>query len=251
VNRGTSVATIVNSAGATLYDIGNDIGTSLDAGREFVESGGVADGTVVSGGIFSVLGGGFADGTVLDKGAVQVLQGGGVDNATVSGGTMLVQGATIGTTLESGREIVGAGGTADSTIISNGTLNIAPGAAVGGATPVTFTSGGDGTLRLDASSSFQAHFGPIAGFAGKDQFDLSDIAFGPNVGTTLEFTEANNNTSGTLTVSDGTHTANLLLLGQYVTAQFAISSDSHGGTLITDPPLAPSGPALHAPWLTA
>jgi hypothetical protein len=47
-----------------------------------------------------------------------------------------------------------------------------------------------------------------------------------------------------LTVSDGTHTANLLLLGQYVAAQFAMSSDGHGGTLITDPPLPQQ--TLHA-----
>jgi hypothetical protein len=45
------------------------------------------------------------------------------------------------------------------------------------------------------------------------------------------------NTSGTLTVSDGTHTTNLTLLGQYATAQFNLTSDGHGGTLVTDPPL--------------
>jgi hypothetical protein len=47
-------------------------------------------------------------------------------------------------------------------------------------------------------------------------------------------------------VNDGTHTANLLLLGQYAAAQFAMSSDGHGGTLIADPPV-PQQPMLLGP----
>lgn len=62
------------------------------------------------------------------------------------------------------------------------------------------------------------------------------IAFGP--GTTLGFVEAPSNTSGTLTVSDGTHTAAILLLGQYLAANFTKQSDGNGGTLITDPPVS-------------
>ena len=61
---------------------------------------------------------------------------------------------------------------------------------------------------------------------------LVDIAFGAN--TTLAYTDAGNNT-GTLTVTDGTNTANIALLGQYVAADFALSAFG-GGTLITDPP---------------
>ena len=65
--------------------------------------------------------------------------------------------------------------------------------------------------------------------------DLRDIAFGS--GTTLGFTEAGDNLSGTLTVSDGTNTANITLLGQYVAGNFTKQSDGNGGTLITDPPV--------------
>jgi hypothetical protein len=37
-----------------------------------------------------------------------------------------------------------------------------------------------------------------------------------------------------LTVSDGTHTASLALLGQYAAAgDFATAADEHGGTLLT------------------
>jgi hypothetical protein len=38
-------------------------------------------------------------------------------------------------------------------------------------------------------------------------------------------------------VSDGTHTANIAFLGNYVTASFKLASDGQGGTLVTDPPL--------------
>ena len=48
---------------------------------------------------------------------------------------------------------------------------------------------------------------------------------------------AGNNLSGTLTVTDGTHTANLTLLGIYAPGNFTLSSDLHGGTIVNDPPL--------------
>jgi len=65
--------------------------------------------------------------------------------------------------------------------------------------------------------------------------DLADIAFGGP--TSLGFSEAGNNTSGTLTVSDGVNIANIALLGQYMAGNFSIASDGSGGTLVTDPPL--------------
>jgi hypothetical protein len=83
--------------------------------------------------------------------------------------------------------------------------------------------------------------GTIAGFGLPAHLDLMDIAFG--AGTTLAFTEASNNQSGTLTVSDGSHAATLSLLGQYVAGQFTMASDGHGGTMIGDPPLQGSGPS--------
>ena len=56
------------------------------------------------------------------------------------------------------------------------------------------------------------------------------------------------NTGGTLTVSDGTHTASLALIGNYTASSFAISSDGHGGTLIADtsPPTVSSDTSTEA-----
>jgi hypothetical protein len=68
-----------------------------------------------------------------------------------------------------------------------------------------------------------------------DALDLRDISSSAN--TMLGFVEAPSNTSGTLTVTDGTHTANLLLLGQYVTANFNFHSDGAGGVIVNDPPV--------------
>jgi len=52
----------------------------------------------------------------------------------------------------------------------------------------------------------------------------------------MSFVEAGNNLSGTLTVTDGSHTAHLTLLGSFTPGQFTSASDGHGGTVITDPP---------------
>jgi hypothetical protein len=40
-----------------------------------------------------------------------------------------------------------------------------------------------------------------------------------------------------LTVSDGSRTASIALLGNYSLGNFTVSSDGHGGTTVVDPPL--------------
>jgi hypothetical protein len=96
---------------------------------------------------------------------------------------------------------------------------------------VTFAPGSTGTLELLNSQSFA---GTIAGLALGNNLDLADIGFGGN--TTLGYTPNAGNTGGTLNVSDGAHSATIALLGQYVAGNFALSGDSHGGTLVVDPP---------------
>jgi hypothetical protein len=82
--------------------------------------------------------------------------------------------------------------------------------------------------------------GTIANFKTGDFLDLRDITFGSS--TSMSFVEAGNNLSGTLTVTDGSHTANITLLGNYSPTQFSSASDGHSGTVITDPPA--SAPTL-------
>ena len=97
----------------------------------------------------------------------------------------------------------------------------------------TFAPGDRGTLRLDASSQFN---GTVAGLALGNSLDLADIAFGGS--TTLGYTPNGSNSGGTLNATDGSHIANIALLGQYMASSFVTASDGHGGTLITDPPLS-------------
>ena len=69
-------------------------------------------------------------------------------------------------------------------------------------------AGPTGTLIIDHASSFS---GTITGqLAIGDVIDLADITGGANV--TISY--SGNNSPGTLTVSDGTHTANIALDGQ-------------------------------------
>jgi hypothetical protein len=96
---------------------------------------------------------------------------------------------------------------------------------------ITFAAA-TGTLKLDHSSTFS---GSIAGqLATSDVIDLADITAGA---ATVAY--SGNNSPGTLTVSDGTHTAHIGLLGNYSLADFTVSSDGHGGTSVVDPPLSP------------
>jgi hypothetical protein len=105
------------------------------------------------------------------------------------------------------------------------------GPGVGSAISTTVNSGGFALANGGLLTGLIAGFSSPSGV--NEAIDLRDISFG--TGTSVKFTEAAGNTSGTLTVTDETHTANLTLLGQYSTANFSLSSDGHGGTLVTDP----------------
>ena len=95
--------------------------------------------------------------------------------------------------------------------VSNGAMVIAAGATLELASAYSGTvafAGATGTLKIDNSSSFS---GTIAGqLAIGNVIDLADITAGANA----TITYSGNNSPGTLTVSDGTHTANIALYGQ-------------------------------------
>jgi hypothetical protein len=76
--------------------------------------------------------------------------------------------------------------------------------------------------------------GRVSGLDGNDDIDLKDFSFG--AGTALSFAENQTGTGGTLTVTDGAHTANIVLLGQYDPNGFATKADTTLGTLITYDP---------------
>ena len=129
--------------------------------------------------------------------------------------------------------------TADTAAQSPFTVNPAPAITVAnGATveiggvsaqSVTF-AGTTGTLKLDDAPAFT---GQISGLTGTDAIDLADISYGANTKATF----SGNANGGTLTVTNGAQTANITLLGDYLTSGWTLSSDGHGGTVVVDPSL--------------
>jgi hypothetical protein len=143
---------------------------------------------------------------VVAEGASVEITGPGTQSATFSGttGTLVID------------HSIGAGATLELTSGYWGTVSFAS---------------ASGTLIIDHSSSFS---GTIAGqLAIGDVIDLVDITAGASA--TISY--SGNNSPGTLTVSDGTHTASIALLGNYSLGDFIVSSDGHGGTSVVDQPL--------------
>ena len=97
---------------------------------------------------------------------------------------------------------------------------------------VTFTGASQrpGILELAQSQSYS---GTVSGFSkvGRTFLDLDDIAFGKATTATYAGTK----TGGTLTVTDGAHTAHIALLGDYRHSTFVVASDGNGGTKVHDP----------------
>ena len=116
-------------------------------------------------------------------------------------------------------------------------VTVAAGATVeisgAGAQAVTF-AGTTGTLKLDNATAFT---GNVSGLTGSDTLDLANVSYGPN--TTASF--SGNATGGTLTVTDGSQSAHIALVGDYLTSGWTLSSDGQGGTAVVDPALSSSG----------
>jgi hypothetical protein len=126
--------------------------------------------------------------------------------------------------------------TAD-TLQAGGPDQTLTGGASGKLTMIGATAGGD--LFQDPTALLNGDI--VAGFAapgGKIDFtDLKDLS-----GVIQSFTENGAGTAGTLKVSDGTHSASLTLLGQFMASAFVPTQDSSGlGTIITYEPQQQTG----------
>ncbi len=151
-----------------------------------------------------------------------------IQSAVDNEGTLVANSGTL--TIEGA--VTGAGLAA----IAAGTLDLT--AAFG--QNVTFEAGSTGTLELAHSVDYS---GTISGFStsGANALDLGDISY--LKGTTTA-TFSGTTTGGILTVTDGTHTAEIKLTGDYTASTFTTSSDGNGGTIVVDPPAAS---AAHTP----
>ncbi|WP_210241866.1 VCBS domain-containing protein [Bradyrhizobium elkanii] len=167
---------------------------------------------------------------VIDTGA-NVIANAGTLEATGTGGLVLASAvANSGLIWANGGTVTAEGevtGSGNALISGAGTIEFGAASAAG----VTFDTTAAGHLILDDAFHFS---GTVSGLDGNDDIDIKGISFG--AGTTLSFTENEARTGGTLTVSDGAHTANIVLLGQYDPAGFAEKADPTSGTVITYDP---------------
>jgi hypothetical protein len=218
-------------------------------------------GTTVGGAnIVNALGATFNDqvaGSITNNTGTNVFNNAGTFETTFASGA-----TTIGVTFNNTGTVNAQGGTLDFTgaLTNTGTLNANGGnilvtaaetnagnATISGTSQiqynaasnehVTFSSGATGELVLLNSSVFN---GDVTGFTGtgtgapatSDKLDLRDINF-----ASAQFAKGYLN--NVLTVTDGSHTAHINMVGSYTLANFHFATDNNGGTLVTDPPTLP------------
>ncbi len=267
---GSAGATTVVNFGTIEGTGGTSVQMAATADRLIVEAGSIFLGAVVGGGgtlelakangtIAGLAGGqgavtgaetlSFSDygAFAMDKGGTWTLSGvlaGAIDNAGVlqsTGAAASLQGAvkndgvleTSGAkaTLTVSGAVTGGG----SAVIAAGTLDFAATFTQN----VKFTTGA-GELELAESVGYG---GTISGFStsGGTRLDLLDIAYAKK---STQASYAGDAAGGVLTITDGSHTAQIKLKGDYLGDTFAVSSDRQGGTLVTASIAA--APSVHA-----
>jgi hypothetical protein len=164
---------------------------------------------------------------VIDTGANAVTNFGTLQ-ATGSGGLIIVGDVVnIGTLLANGGNIIVNGnvsGSGSAIISGAGSLEFAHASAENTA----FAAGSTGSLIVGDSFSFS---GTVSGMTTSTHIDLLDVTFAN--APTLTYNPNAGNTGGTLSVTDGTHTANIALVGHFDLAGFQEQADKSVGTLIT------------------
>jgi autotransporter passenger strand-loop-strand repeat protein len=247
-----SGTTITGGGEQDLFSGASASGTTLTGNSSQYVYGATADQTEISGGSLQYLHGtatnttvggggeqnvytdGTATGTTILTAGTQV-DWGTANNTAIDGGVQYVYGTANDTTVAFERgsvQFVAAGGIANNTTIDGGgTAYVFAGGDINGVTFANPSAFFEAILDVEQASAIT---GPISGWQAQDVIGLGDISFSAG-GTTFGYSENANNSGGTLTVSDGSNVATLALLGQYSASAFALSSDGHGGTLITDP----------------
>jgi hypothetical protein len=196
---------------------------------------------------------GFTDGDAIDfsdlvfgqQPSSQYVQanGGGIGTLTVGNATEVANLTFVGD-YSTSAFVLGDDGHGGSLLTTtSGDVTIANGgqAELTGASAQSVAfAGSTGTLVLDNSTSFT---GKVVGLTGDDGIDFADIRFG--VDTKASF--AGDTSGGVLTVTDGTDTAHITLVGDYTHSGWNLFQDAGGGTRVVDPPLPPadSAPLLY------
>ena len=220
----TNVSGTVLTANATkplaiTSGAGSDTITFGSAGQSLVAGSGT---TTVKGVIADA--GNLVTNTAGGTTTLELTTGGtGILNAGDSGITVKLDAATnLGLSTASFITAIGA---------ASGTETLTAGAAnqtlqSSGATDTLVGSSSYGDSFVGTASTF-AH-DTLKAFGGTDHIDLTDLMYSSF--QSLGYT--GNTTQGKLSITDGTHTGSVTLLGSYTAANFTVSADAQGGTLI-------------------
>jgi hypothetical protein len=156
--------------------------------------------------------------TIVNSGTLEATGSGGlvIDSDVENSGLLWAKGANI----------TFHGSVTGGAALMEGTASIEFGAA--SSANVTLEANATGTLKLADSFDFS---GIVSGFNQDDHIDLLDMAFG--IGTAASYIENQAGTGGTLSVTDGAHTVEITLLGQYSADSFAVAADDTTGTLLS------------------
>ena len=166
----------------------------------------------------------------IDTGT-NVIENSGTLESTGSGGLVVNSGIdNSGLIWANGSNITLNGAVSGSgTVLVDGAATVTFGAAT--AVNTTLTADAAATLVMNDSIDFS---GKISGFDANDHLDLTDMMFAS--GISLAYIANQDDAGGVLQVSDGAHTANIALLGQYDAAGFASAADVGAGTLMSYDP---------------
>jgi autotransporter passenger strand-loop-strand repeat protein len=267
----TDRSAVISTGGQEYAEAGaRVIGAALSGGVLVISSGAIASAAVVdSGGTLNVHAGGLASAATVNAHGREYVVGGTVSASHVTSlGGVYVQssGISVADVISAGgNETVSAQGLASASVIRNGgTIDVMSG---GAAKDVAIASGGElvvysggrvsGGLTLSGgmaqiwgavssgslvtlagagselaicASTFS---GRVAGLSGSSKIDLDGFTNGADI--SASWTEAANNTSGVLTITNDGRVARLSLVGSYQTGDFTLVGDGNGGTIVAAP----------------
>ena len=226
VASGTPIVGNANPEGITVYGAAASNVYNLGGGTDTVVLGG-ANETVNGGGGTAVLSATTAvAGALINGGAGKTtltITNGGVATLNAADNHLIVDlTAATNLTLSKMSFITANGSTGADTITAMAQGQTLAGGG-GNDTLVGFSGFGD----LFSDTSAHLNTTTIGNFGGSDTIDLTDL------NSTLAKPLAYNTTTQTLTVTDGTHTANIKFTGNYTLANFQLVTDTHSGSLIT------------------
>ncbi|MFY9953798.1 VCBS domain-containing protein, partial [Bradyrhizobium sp.] len=243
---GTTAPVLINQSTLT-------IGSSLTIAADSVIQN---FGAISVGGVAEILN----QSVLLNSGTLNLAQGGDFrDQSSITNtgkGTIDVTGGTLNVLVDvanSGKIIVESGATlsfsSGTSVTNDGTIEVKDATL-----KVTGSIAGSGSVQIDSGALFELNGsdvqnvvfagtsaemqidassfgGSIVGLAATDELDLRTIGYGLN--TTGIYVSDPNNDGGILTITDGSHSISMTLVGDYRNAHFAGSTDGNGGTLIT------------------